>query len=240
MRSHPYTPAPPLPPLLDDLADELSSILPNQTPRRRGSDTDLSIELSPIDPDTSRLLPVRRKRHHVRIQGKLVMVRSVSTANLRPSQSTTRLPLPPLPGSGSPTGDRPMSMAGGGRVLESAVGTVVTPRRTGRRSRRRSLDDGAVEEGSETETEEEAREVIIRDRQLRGYGIGGAGNIRRATDVANFATRRPGQSMFFSVLPSSAPTTPTSADAPDRKRWNIREMLGLSDKRGRNKAPTAL
>lgn len=175
MRSHPYTPAPPLPPLLDDLADEFSSILPNQAPRRCGSDTDLSIELAPVDPDTSRLLPVRRKRHHVRIQGKLVVVRSVSTANLRPSPSSPRLPSPtPLPGSASPTGDRQVSTAGGGRIYESAVGSAVTPRTR----RRRSLDDGAVDGESEAETEEEAREVVIRDRQLRGYGIGGAGNIR--------------------------------------------------------------
>ncbi|KAK0649641.1 hypothetical protein B0T16DRAFT_410494 [Cercophora newfieldiana] len=70
------------------------------------------------------------------------------------------------------------------------------------RGRRRSLDDSGVEEDG-TETEEEVREVAVRDRQLRGYGIGGAGNIRRATDVANFAN-------------------------PDKRRWNLREMLGLT------------
>lgn len=30
-----------------------------------------------------------------------------------------------------------------------------------------------------TKTEAEVRETIVRDRQLRGYGIGGAGNIRK-------------------------------------------------------------
>jgi len=189
MRSHPYTPAPPLPPLLDDLADELSSILPNQTlnpTRRRGSDTDAAsdyppeIELSPLDPDSSRLLPVRPRRHHVRVQGKLVVVRSVSTANLRTSPSSPRLPLR-LRGSPGGSRERPVSMMGVPRY-ESAVGSVPVPRNTrgrGRRRRRRSLDDGAAEQDGETETEEEAREVVKRDRQLRGYGIGGAGNIRK-------------------------------------------------------------
>ncbi len=168
-RSHPYVPPPPLPPLLDDIADELSSILPNQSgPDRRGSDTE--IELGELDPDTSRLIPIRPKRHHVRVQGKLVVVRSVSTAILRPTVS------------GSPSRDRPVSIVAGpvtGRY-ESAVGSTTAPRSSKRRSRRRSLDDGAAEEGSETETEEEVRETGIRDRQWRGYGIGGAGNIRKS------------------------------------------------------------
>jgi hypothetical protein len=47
--------------------------------------------------------------------------------------------------------------------------------------RRRSLDDISAGFGGEREreTEEEVREVVVRDRQLRGYGIGGAGNIRQ-------------------------------------------------------------
>ncbi|KAI8965519.1 hypothetical protein F5Y11DRAFT_344395 [Daldinia sp. FL1419] len=78
MRSRPYTPPPPLPPLLN----ELSAFLPNSGPRN--SDDDKTIALPDLDPETSRLLPVQeRPRHCVRIQGRLAPVRSVSVANLR-------------------------------------------------------------------------------------------------------------------------------------------------------------
>lgn len=92
----------------------------------RSPETDaLSLDEAPPpddDPDTSRLLPARKRRQHrVRVQGRLAVVRSVSTADLK---------------------------AGDG---EAAPG-------------RRSADD--------------ERETAVRDRQLRGYGIGGAGNIR--------------------------------------------------------------
>ncbi|KAK4442071.1 hypothetical protein QBC34DRAFT_499930 [Podospora aff. communis PSN243] len=221
MRSHPYTPPPPLPSPLSTLASDLSAILPNQSPppslhqqnptdsashRRRASSLDL--ELSPLDPDTSRLLPTRltKKRHHVRVQGKLVVVRSISSAaNLKPipGGSAPASPLPvgvlaPLVTPGGPA-------SGGEERRESLVGRGRgSP--LGRVSRRRSLDDVSAGLGeSEGETEEEVREVVVRDRQLRGYGIGGAGNIRRPTDVANFANT-------------------------DKRRWNLREMLGLTAK----------
>ncbi|KAK3319863.1 hypothetical protein B0T19DRAFT_273628, partial [Cercophora scortea] len=222
MRSHPYATPPPLPPILDEIADELSSILPSHDPRRPASDTEF--ELGDLDPETSRLLPVRQKRHHVRVQGKLVLVRSISTANLRPPVTTrpTTSALPPLDRTTSTSADRVSR-------YETAVGSGVANRRP--RGRRRSLDlDGSARDDgeSETETEEEVRETGIRDRQLRGYGIGGAGNIRRPTEVIHFPARRTGASMmlFSSVMPSS-PTSPTSPTTPDKKRWNIREILGL-------------
>ena len=150
MRSHPYTPQPPLPRILDDLVDELSAILPNSE-RRRASDPE--IELGDLDPESSRLLPVKRKRHTVRVQGKLVVVRSVSTVNL----------------------------AGGGARYESAVSSaaVGAPRRP--RTRRRSLEQPTRRrfDGSLSDDDRGGdMEVIRSDRQLRSYGIGGAGNIR--------------------------------------------------------------
>jgi hypothetical protein len=191
MRSHPYSTPAPLPLVLHDLADELANILPNQrlsyatdpnkkTALSRASySSDTGIELRALDPETSRLLPppaaARRKRHHVRVQGKLAVVRSVSTVNLRAAATTGSIP--PVP------------------RYESAVGSVVgAPHRRGKgRARasvqRRSLDETArgVAQDSETDTEtdeedveEERREVKKRDGQLRGYGIGGAGNIRES------------------------------------------------------------
>ena len=195
MRSHPYTPPPPLPPLLDDLADELAAILPNQSSStaamaRRHSD-DISIELAALDHDTSRLIqpsnPRRVKRHHVRVQGKLVVVRSISTANLHAPIGTPTTQSPALPaGLGMGVG-LARTASGERQLFESAVGgSTLSPGmrsrkgRRGQRGRRRSLDDdGAVgSDDTETETEEEVRETVRRDRQLRGYGIGGAGNIR--------------------------------------------------------------
>ncbi|KAK3689715.1 hypothetical protein B0T22DRAFT_462095 [Podospora appendiculata] len=231
MRSHPYAAPPPLPPILDEIADELSSILPGHDPRRPASDTEF--ELGDLDPETSQLLPVRQKRHHVRVQGKLVLVRSISTANLRPP-ITTR----PTSSALSPLGDRTVTAsADRPSRYETAVGSGVAARRP--RGRRRSLDGSARDDGeSETETEEEVRETGIRDRQLRGYGIGGAGNIRRPTEVIHFPARRTGASMmlFSSVMPSE-PTSPTSPTTPDKKRWNIREILGLpGDPKGKGRA----
>ncbi|KAH8890494.1 hypothetical protein GQ53DRAFT_747521 [Thozetella sp. PMI_491] len=196
MRSHPYTPPPPLPPILDELAEEIGAILPNQSPSRRASDAD--VELRELDPDTSRLLPAKRKRHTVRVQGKLVVVRSVSTMDLK-------------------------NTAGPG--YESAVGSTISPRRP---RRRRSLDGVGSGGATDSETEEEERETVVRDRQLRGYGIGGAGNIRRPTEVVHFPARRPG---IFS------PTSPTSGSDSDKRRWNIREFFGLAgDRKGKAKA----
>ncbi|CRK33170.1 hypothetical protein BN1708_019215, partial [Verticillium longisporum] len=88
MRSHPYTPPPPLPSVLDELT--ALAPLPNQRPRRASFDDAVSataaapadIPLEALDPETSQLLPARKRRHRVRIQGKLALVRSISTANL--------------------------------------------------------------------------------------------------------------------------------------------------------------
>ncbi|KAM0324632.1 hypothetical protein ACHAQA_008022 [Verticillium albo-atrum] len=144
MRSHPYTPPPPLPPILDELA--ALAPLPNQLPRRASFDdaADNDIPLAPLDPETSQLLPARKRRHRVRIQGRLALVRSVSTANL----------------AGKAAGTTP------GR-LESSI--------EGERSAEEGKGEG--EERHTSDTEDEVRETAVRDRQFRGYGIGGAGNI---------------------------------------------------------------
>ncbi|KAK3376197.1 hypothetical protein B0T24DRAFT_216373 [Lasiosphaeria ovina] len=229
MRSHPYTPPPPLPLVLDELADELAAILPNQGGARYRRASDGEVEMCELDPDTSRLLPVRPKRHHVRIQGQLVLVRSISTANLRPPPGR-RQSVSPSPGGTTPTSAGPR--------FESAGVSKLAARR------RLSLDDGAARQeadgaaSDDTETEEEVRDTITRDRQLRGYGIGGAGNIRRPTEVINFPARRPGStlSLLSSVLPSSSPTSPMFPSTPDRKRWNFREMFGLTaDRKGKSR-----
>lgn len=138
---------------------------------------DMDIPLSGLDPDTSRLLPRRRQRQLVRVQGRLAMVRSVSTANLRSPTSTTGN-VPNMPAMPSPT-----TNGGGGSVTsprgaDAAVGSFISssPRRGGRR--RRSHDGITGKDSTSEDSEEDVAALGVRDRQLRGYGIGGVGNIR--------------------------------------------------------------
>ncbi|KAI1082565.1 hypothetical protein F5B20DRAFT_531755 [Whalleya microplaca] len=196
MRSHPYTHPPPLPPLLT----ELSTYLPNhraQNGSRRYSDDDSgrAIPLADLDPETSHLLPRKRRQHRVRIQGKLALVRSVSVVNLR--QSANASSPPPLP--------------------DCAVG----------RRRPRSSDESRGGEDGEFEE---------RDTQFRGYGIGGAGNIRRPTEVMGASRTSSSLSSLFSSS-SLAPNSPALGFSPDRKRWGISELWGrIGDRKGKGKA----
>lgn len=141
MRSHPYTPPSPLPRTINDLAN----ILPLPKKAYRSLD-DSDIPMSLLDPDTSQLLPTRRRRHQVWVQGKLAEVKSVSTANLR-----------------SPTAASPGQLAPGTPTFD---GVAARPRSA---DDKEPVDDGACSEEPE---------VVIQHSQLRGYGIGGAGNIR--------------------------------------------------------------
>ncbi|KAI1458627.1 hypothetical protein F4805DRAFT_424085 [Annulohypoxylon moriforme] len=193
MRSHPYTPPPPLPPLLNDL----TTYLPNRD--RRGGVDGTEVGLSDLDPDTSRLLPEKRKQHRVRIQGRLAPVRSVSVANLRsPSPRDTT-----------------------NRGFDKAVGGTL-PRR------RRSEDDVVGDQGDEAGEELEVEE---RDTQLRGYGIGGRGNIRRPTEVIGTSSKssRSISSLFSSSSTGSTPRG-ISGSGPD-KRWTFSGLLNRFEER---------
>ncbi|KAI1759514.1 hypothetical protein GGR53DRAFT_140935 [Hypoxylon sp. FL1150] len=207
MRSRPYSPPPPLPPIL-------STYLPNRDPlkdsrHRRVSEDGLP--LRDLDPESSRLLPQRKRgTHHVRIQGKLAPVRSVSVANPRSRSADCRASSPLLLRDEAP------------RCVDAAVGGMVLSSRS--RRRRRSEDD------TESETEEEIRE---RDTQLRGYGIGGAGNIRRATDVIGTSSRT--SSLSLSSLFSNSSSTSPSSPGPDR-RWKLSGLLDrIEERRARDK-----
>lgn len=146
MLSRTYTPAPPLP-LLDDLADELPVKLPDEPhPGHRLSIADIA--LSNLDPHTSRLLaaptPARRRHHHhVRVQGRLALVRSVSTTNLRAPTTGKISPVPPV------------------SSFEHGVGSGATTKSRRRgdgrdRGRRKSLD-GSTRAESELESDDEER-----------------------------------------------------------------------------------
>ncbi|CAK7232302.1 hypothetical protein SBRCBS47491_008222 [Sporothrix bragantina] len=165
------------------------------------------------DPDAAgRLLtPAKRKRHQVRIQGRLVLVRSVSAVNLASPLSSTSA-VPPLPSTlrdDPGVGNYTVSSAGQQKKRHN---TRWTMKPTATAARRQSYagpeagpemgppstedgfflggddngedndHDGAVN-ASASDTEEDEHETALRDRQRRGYGIGGAGNIRRPTEV---------------------------------------------------------
>lgn len=209
MRSRPYTPPPPLPPLLDDLA----TVLPLPKAAYRSKD-DADIPLADLDPETSRLIPAKRRTHRVWVQGRLAAVKSVS----RLRRKSSRKDVDPSLVSG--TASRPS--------FEGA---------------------GEQDEESEIETDRRAR-------QLRGYGIGGIGNIReqlsflllrvvaqltcasgRPTDViygpnrpTHFARSQPNLNM------DSDGTPPTSPSA-DAQKWNLRDFLALrADTKGKGRA----
>ncbi|KAI5919452.1 hypothetical protein F4810DRAFT_714531 [Camillea tinctor] len=94
--------------------------------------------------------------------------------------------------------------------------------RRGAERRRRSLDN---------KDDTEDYEVGARDKQLRGYGIGGAGNIRRPTDVMGGPSRTSGSLLRLFARPgsgsgsSSSSTTPPTSDS-ERKRWDIDSFFG--------------
>lgn len=160
VRSQASAPPSPLPPLLNDIA----TMLPFPRKTYHALD-DSSVPLSSLDPDTSKLLPVQERTHHVWIQGRLAPVRSVSVANLRkPSHTSSTLLVPDVPGT-------PSTSSRGTSPTRSRFSNVTTP------SRRRSFD-GTTFGDAGYDTEEERRKALRSNCQRRGYGIGGAGNIR--------------------------------------------------------------
>lgn len=142
MRSRPYTPPPPLPPLLDDLA----TILPLPKKAYHSKD-DADIPLDNLDPETSRLIPTKRRTHRVWVQGRLAAVRSVS------------------------------KLRRGGKGASSKKDGVDPDLVSG-------IPSPLPLEDSEEVDDEAEKETVRRARQLRGYGIGGIGNIRKLPNVS--------------------------------------------------------
>lgn len=91
---------------------------------------------------------------------------------------------------------------------------------SGKVSSRRSLEEDLeqVDEEAEHETERRAR-------QLRGYGIGGIGNIRRPTDVI-YGPNRPA-AFAISQPELGFETPPTSPLDEQQQKWNLRDFLAL-------------
>ncbi|KAH7327786.1 hypothetical protein B0I35DRAFT_415750 [Stachybotrys elegans] len=192
--------ASPVTPLFDDLSTILP-ILPKKAYPRSRDDSDIA--LSSLDPDTSRLLPSRRRRHRVWVQGKLAPVTSVSVTNLRvPSAPSTPVPHTPSLGSRGPSP---------ARFDRGVAGIVDRPR-------------SAVEDRAGSDESEDERDTLARDTQLRGYGIGGAGNIRRATDVIHGPKGLASPPRRYDGSPSP--------DA-DKQRFSLRELLRRRSDKGK-------
>ncbi|KAK8117234.1 Udp-glucuronosyl udp-glucosyltransferase [Apiospora kogelbergensis] len=206
------------------------------------SDDDAGIPLPQLDLDlnldTSRLLQPpprcmhRIPQHRVRIQGHLASVRSVSIVNLQSSPNSTATSCLSIPSTRSDIGagegncnSNLGSHARANRIQRSrsaiarCISTVAaTSRSKGRRSRR-SLEE-----------EDDERDVMARERdtQLRGYGIGGAGNIRKSdlnililSDVILHCVRF-GLSSDLTTLGAFCATRPS-----DRCDWHLDETLDI-------------
>ncbi|KAK2043393.1 hypothetical protein LZ31DRAFT_555135 [Colletotrichum somersetense] len=164
------------------------------------------------DPEADQLIPTRKRRHRVRVQGRLAVVRSVSTANLRPAASVApALPSPvataaAAAASGTATPATPRFESG---VTGSSSAGMMPPRR------RKSFDDAS----SDCTDEDDARETAVRDRQFRGYGIGGAGNIRRPTEVYG-STKSSSSLSRFSLFSPSSP-----ADETGKRQWSFKKLF---------------
>ncbi|UQC81532.1 uncharacterized protein CLUP02_07018 [Colletotrichum lupini] len=109
------------------------------------------------DPESDQLIPTKKRRHRVRVQGRLAVVRSVSTANLRPTPSVApELPSPVVGnGSGGPASAK----------FESGVaGSTVAPVR-----RRKSLDNASsdTEEDDAKETAGDRPKSTVQPSQAR-------------------------------------------------------------------------
>ncbi|OHE98595.1 hypothetical protein CORC01_06046 [Colletotrichum orchidophilum] len=166
------------------------------------------------DPESDHLIPAKKRRHRVRVQGRLAVVRSVSTVNLRPTPSVAPELPSPVVGNGPAAPANPKFESG-------VAGSTVAPVR-----RRKSLDDAS----SDTE-EDDVKETAVRDRQFRGYGIGGAGNIRRPTEVYGSA-KSSSSSSRFSIFPSSGPS-----DDSDRRNWSLKDLFARTgDRKGKGAA----
>lgn len=133
----------------------------------RGVSKEVVHSLDESERETTKLIPTKRNEHHVWVQGRLAKVRTVSTANLRTHQSCV------------------MSSSGrvnGGTNIELAVGSTSMPSQ--HRRRRSSMGDVSDRNtNSMTRTTYGSVQSRSENRNLRGYGIGGAGNIRMALTI---------------------------------------------------------
>ncbi|WQF78966.1 hypothetical protein CDEST_03980 [Colletotrichum destructivum] len=210
-------------------------------PRRHSHDDDDN-DAGAIDPESTesnQLIPARKRRHRVRVQGRLAVVRSVSTANLRPAVSSVAPALPSpvaaaVGGTATPAAAPPKFESGvAGSAAAPARGRGMTMRGKGRRTRRgRSVDDASSDAGEEED--DDARETAVRDRQFRGYGIGGAGNIRRPTEVYGATSKPSSLSSRFSIFnPSGSGSGSGSGSAAetDRGQWSFRELFARTGER---------
>ncbi|KAK1966418.1 hypothetical protein LY78DRAFT_669748 [Colletotrichum sublineola] len=179
-------------------------MLPFSNQRRHSQD-----DAGEPDPEADHLIPARKRRHRVRVQGRLAVVRSVSTANLRPATSVAPALPPPIAAAAS-SGGTTTSAPATPRFESGVAGSTGMPLR-----RRKSLDDAS----SDCTEYDDAKETAVRDRQFRGYGIGGAGNIRRPTEVYG-STKSSSSGSKFSMFNPSSPT-----DETGKRQWSFKELF---------------
>ena len=201
------------------------------------------------------LAPAKPKRHQVRVQGRLVLVRSVSAVNLNSPSTSSSSPgarPPPLPSPLRLRGD-----PGVGYVADNRRSSSNSQQKTSTRRRRdpRPQSYAGTDTGSASSStvdglylgvddddndddeheEEDHHQTALRDRQRRGYGIGGAGNIRRPTEVIQFySLSSPLSASRRSRSQSRHIQADRSGESEPRRRWQWMNSLlvNIRGKRG--------
>ncbi|KAI1180973.1 hypothetical protein F4777DRAFT_181333 [Nemania sp. FL0916] len=99
-----------------------------------------------------------------------------------------------------------------------------------------AIDQRGSYDGSETEDEDDHTDVVDRDAQFRGYGIGGAGNIRRPTDVIGSSSSTSPSLLSLIRTPPSSPTLSFNATTPGKFKKRMAGLLhGLRGRETRSK-----
>ena len=143
--------------------------------------------VSDLDPETDRLLPTRRLRrqrqHRVRIQGRVALVRAVSVADLRQANANASANANYNPNANAKGKNR----AGSLRTDAHTRTRTHTHTHAGKGTRTNRGDvpfvvvagtDDCYDHDEDEDGDDDDRVVEACDSGFRGYGIGGAGNIR--------------------------------------------------------------
>ncbi|KAK8131076.1 hypothetical protein PG984_007514 [Apiospora sp. TS-2023a] len=197
------------------------------------SSGDLGTPLADLDHDTGRPLQQPSQQcksgslHRVRVQGQLAFVSRISVVSPQGALPNQEIygEHAPLPAARS---DKELGGGGSSRSNQSGPGNQSRTKKTMHWSSSVAVRRNGRSLTGVAEDDEEDVMVWEQDTQLRGYGIGGAGNIRRSTDVIGTSTRSALKNTLFAS---------SSAHKSDWRRWNVGDYIDqLNDRKGRPRA----
>ncbi|KAI1428971.1 hypothetical protein F5Y12DRAFT_585399 [Xylaria sp. FL1777] len=180
---------------LSSPANVLSSRISGHNHGRTSFPNDETVPLVSLDPETNKLLPRRQRPRRVRIQGRLAIVRTVSVANLVQAKS----------------------WASTTRTDVNREHLRNTPIR-----RQGSYDGSEIEDEDKDDYDDD---TVEGDAEFRGYGIGGAGNIRRPTDVMGASSSASTSLLSLIHTPSHSPAITLKPTKPGKLRLRVAGLL---------------